>query len=62
MENITTVIKYYTARSKRMLKIINQNDYFTVDQIIEIGKELEILEYKITALEIANLEANIASK
>jgi hypothetical protein len=58
MANISTVINYYTIKSDQVLKFINQNNNLTVEQIIESGKELEILEYKITALEIAYLEEN----
>jgi hypothetical protein len=59
MENIITVIDYYAAKSCQLLKFINQNDNLTVEQVAEIGKELEILEYKRTALEIALVESNI---
>ena len=36
-----------------MLDFINSSNNLTVDQIIESGEELAILEYKITALEVA---------
>ena len=48
MVNISTVINYYTIKSNQVLKFINQNNNLTVEQVIESGKELEILEYKIT--------------
>ena len=56
MDNITKLINYYSVKSNQLLKFINQNDSLSIDQIIESGKELEIIEYKLTALEIAYLE------
>lgn len=58
MDNITNLIDYYSVKSNQLLNFINQNDTLSIDQIIEYGKELEILEYKLTALEIAYLEEN----
>lgn len=54
MENkIEEAIKYYNFKSKELLDSINLNNTLKVDKIIEIGKELEVLEYKITALQVA---------
>ncbi|WP_198342050.1 hypothetical protein [Polaribacter sp. SA4-10] len=50
---IETAIEYYTFKSKELLDFINSNKKLTVDQIIESGEELAVLEHKITALEVA---------
>ena len=50
---IDKAIEYYTFKSKKILDYINSSDNLTVDEIIENGQELAILEYKITALEVA---------
>lgn len=52
-EKIEKAIEYYNFKSKKILDFINSNNNLTVDQIIESGEELAILEYKITALEVA---------
>ncbi|MEN8704172.1 MAG: hypothetical protein ABF311_09275 [Polaribacter sp.] len=51
-KNIEKALEYYTFKSKKLKAFINENNSLTVEQIIESGKELEILEYKITALEV----------
>jgi hypothetical protein len=50
---IDKAIEYYTFKSKKILDHINTSNTLTVDEIIENGQELAILEYKITALEVA---------
>jgi hypothetical protein len=52
-DKIDTTIDYYTFKSKELLEFVNSNKNLTVDQIIESGEELAILEHKITALEVA---------
>lgn len=55
MENkITKTLEYYNFKSKEILNFINSNNNLTVEQIIESGAELAVLESKITALEVAN--------
>jgi len=49
-KNIKKALEYYTFKSRELKAFINENNNLTVEQIIESGKELEILEYKITAL------------
>lgn len=51
-KNIKKALEYYTFKSKQLQAFINENNNLSVEQIIESGKELEILEYKITALEV----------
>ena len=52
-KKIDKAIEYYTFKSKEIKDFINTSTNLTVDQIIESGEELSILEYKITALEVA---------
>ncbi|WP_439129817.1 hypothetical protein [Polaribacter sp.] len=50
---IEKALEYYNFKSKEILNYINTNNNLSVDDIIEKGNELSILEYKITALEVA---------
>ncbi|WP_430928170.1 hypothetical protein [Polaribacter marinivivus] len=52
-KKIDKALEYYTFKSKEIKDFINTSTNLTVDQIIESGEELSILEYKITALEVA---------
>lgn len=52
-KKIKKAIEYYNFKSKKIIDFINSKDNLTVDEIIESGQELAILEYKITALEVA---------
>lgn len=52
---IDKAIEYYTFKSEEILNFINSNFNLTVDQIIEKGEELAVLESKITALEVAKV-------
>lgn len=55
MENdkIDNTIEYYNVKVKEILNFMNSNNDLTIEQIISHGEQLSILEYKITALEIA---------
>ena len=54
MENkIEEAIAYYNFKSKELVNYINSNNNLTVDEIIEKSEELSVLEYKMTALEVA---------
>ncbi len=52
-KKIDKALEYYTFKSKEIRDFINTSSNLTVEQIIESGEELSILEYKITALEVA---------
>ena len=52
-DKIETAIEYYTFKSRELLDFVNSNKNLTVDQVIESGEELAVLEHKITALEVA---------
>jgi len=50
---IDRTINYYNVKINSIVKLINSNSDLSVDQIIQFGEELSILEYKLTALEVA---------
>jgi hypothetical protein len=52
---IDKAIEYYIFKSEEIIKFINSNSNLTVEQIIEKGEELAVLESKITALEVAKV-------
>ena len=54
MENkINEALKYYLYKRKGILNFVNEKTNLTVEEIIENAEELSILEYKITALQVA---------
>lgn len=54
MQNkIEKAIEYYTFKSKEIRDFVNSSTNLSIEKIIECGEELSILEYKITALEVA---------
>ncbi|MFT4684321.1 MAG: hypothetical protein ACI863_000922 [Flavobacteriales bacterium] len=52
-DKIDTTLEYYTFKSKEIVDYVNKNKRLTVDEIIQNGEELAILEHKITSLEVA---------
>tara|TARA_B110000091_G_scaffold153491_1_gene163364 strand:+ start:6718 stop:6891 length:174 start_codon:yes stop_codon:yes gene_type:complete len=52
-DKIEETIKYYNFKSKELVDYINGNTNLTVEEIIEKSNKLAVLEYKITALEVA---------
>jgi hypothetical protein len=52
-DKIEKALEYYTFKSKQMKDFVNSSKDLTVEQIIEFGQDLAVLEYKITALEVA---------
>lgn len=52
-EKIDKTIKYYNVKSQEILNYLNSKDDLTVEEIIQNAEELSILEYKLTALEVA---------
>ncbi len=53
MEKINEALKYYSYKREGLLTYINGKNDLTVEEIIENAEELSILEYKITALQVA---------
>ena len=52
-DKIAVTLEYYTFKSKEIIDIVNKSNNLTVDEIIQSGEELAILEHKITSLEAA---------
>lgn len=52
-KKINKAIEYYTFKSKEIRDFVNTSTNLSTEQIIECGQELAVLEYKITALEVA---------
>lgn len=52
-DKIEKAIEYYTVKSKELIECVNSSNNLTVEEIIQKGEELSILEYKLTALEVA---------
>jgi len=52
-DKIMLALEYYNHKKKEILDLVNNNNNLTTTQIIENGKEMAILEYKMTALEVA---------
>ncbi|GAA3587679.1 hypothetical protein GCM10022396_01010 [Flavivirga amylovorans] len=50
---INITIEYYNVKINEILNFINSNNNLTAEQIIYNGEQLSILEYKMTALEVA---------
>lgn len=53
MDSIEKTIVYYKAQSEKIISDVNQSSSLSADEIIEYGEKLAVLEYKLTALEIA---------
>jgi hypothetical protein len=52
---IDKAIEYYNFKSNEILNFVNATNNLTVEQVIEKGEELAVLESKITALEVAKV-------
>lgn len=50
---IDKALDYYNFKSRQIRDFVNSSKDLTVEQIIEFGEELAVLESKITALEVA---------
>ena len=53
IHKINEALKYYSYKRQGIMDFINSKDDLTVEEIIENAEELSILEYKITALQVA---------
>jgi hypothetical protein len=52
-DKIEETIEYYNLKMDRIVNYINANNNLTAEQIIYNGEQLAILDYKLTALEVA---------
>ena len=54
MDNkIENALAYYETKQREILKVVNSNKQLTVEDVIQYGKEMAVIEYKLTALEVA---------
>jgi hypothetical protein len=52
-DKINITLEYYYLKRKEIMDFSNKNSNLTADQLIKNGEELAVLEYKITALQVA---------
>jgi hypothetical protein len=52
-DKIEKTIEYYSLQMNSIVNFINTNNNLTAEQIIHNGELLAILDYKLTALEVA---------
>lgn len=52
-DKIDKTIEYYTIKMDSIVNFINANNNLTAEEIIYNGEQLAILDYKLTALEVA---------
>jgi hypothetical protein len=52
-KKIDIAIEYYTTKGQEILDKVNKSDNVSADELIQFGEEMAIIEYKLTALEIA---------
>lgn len=50
---IDIAIEYYTTKGQKILDKVNKRNNVSADELIQLGEEMAIIEYKLTALEIA---------
>ncbi len=52
-DKIEIAIAYYTKKGQEILDAVNSSSNLTADELIHYGEEIAIIEYKLTALEVA---------
>lgn len=52
-DKIDITIEYYNSQMDNILNFVNTNSNLTAEQIIYNGELLAVLDYKLTALEVA---------
>ncbi|WP_198034948.1 hypothetical protein [Winogradskyella sp. J14-2] len=52
-DKINVAIEYYTKQGDEILKNVNTKTNITADELIKYGEEMAVIEYKLTALEVA---------
>lgn len=53
-DKIEIAIAYYSKKGQDILDVVNSRNNLTADELIHYGEEMAIIEYKLTALEVAN--------
>ena len=52
-DKIEITIAYYSKKGQDIIDAVNSNKNLSADEIIQYGEEMAIIEYKLTALEVA---------
>jgi hypothetical protein len=52
-DKIENTIVYYSKKGQEILDAVNSKSNITADELIHYGEEMAIIEYKLTALEVA---------
>jgi len=52
-KKIDIAIKYYSKQGQDILDKVNSISNITADELISYGEQMAIIEYKLTALEVA---------
>ena len=52
-DKIEIALAYYTKKGQDIIDIVNSKNNLTADEIIKYGEEMAVIEYKLTALEVA---------
>ena len=52
-KKIDIAIAYYTKKGEEILEAVNSSSNLKADEIIHYGEEMAVIEYKLTALEVA---------
>jgi len=52
-KKIDATIDYYSKQGQDILEKVNTSSNITADELIKYGEEMAVIEYKLTALEVA---------
>ena len=52
-QKIENALTYYETKQREILKVVNSDKILSVEDVIKFGKEMAVIEYKLTALEVA---------
>lgn len=52
-KKIDIAIEYYNKQGEDIINKVNSRSDITADELIKFGEEMAIIEYKLTALEVA---------
>lgn len=52
-DKIDSALEYYCYKRKEISDFVNSKNDLTPEEIIDSGEQMAILEYKITALQVA---------
>jgi hypothetical protein len=53
MDKIDMALEYYAKKGQEILDTVNRRKDLTAEDLMHFGEEMAIIEYKMTALEVA---------